>query len=93
MQVLVLEVEFLVPGARSLKDKRRVVRSLKDRLSHRFNAAVAETDFQQQWGRGALGMAMVGNDGAYLQQQMNKALLLIESEPEIDPVKIEREIV
>ena len=93
MRVLLLEVEFLLPGARSLKEKRHVVRSLKDRLSHRFNAAVAETEFQEQWGRGALGMAMIGNDGRYLQQQMDKAVSLIESEPEINLLKIERESV
>lgn len=91
MRVLVLEVDFLVPGAQSLKEKRRVVRSLKDRLSHRFNAAVAETDFLQQWGRGALGLAMVGNDTKYLQQQMDKAIALIESEPEINLLKTEVE--
>jgi len=66
---------------------------LKDRLANRFNAAVAETEFMEQWGRGAIGMAMVSNDGAYLQQQMDKAISLIESEPEIDLVKIERESV
>jgi uncharacterized protein len=93
MRVLLLEVEFLLPGARSLKDKRRVVRSLKDRLANRFNAAVAETEFLEQWGRGAIGMAMVGNDGRYLQQQMDKAVSMIESEPEINLLKIDRESV
>jgi uncharacterized protein len=91
MRVLLLEVEFLLPGARSLKDKRRVIRSLKDRLANRFNAAVAETEFMEQWGRGAIGMAMVSNDGGYLQQQMDKAVSLIESEPEINLLKIDRE--
>jgi hypothetical protein len=93
MRVLLLEVEFLLPGARSLKDKRRVVRSLKDRLANRFNAAVAETEFLEQWGRGAIGMAMVSNDGRYLQQQMDKAVSMIESEPEINLLKIDRESV
>ena len=93
MRVLLLEVEFLLPGARSLKDKRRVMRSLKDRLAKRFNAAVAETEFVEQWGRGAIGMAMVSNDGKYLQQQMDKAVSLIESEPEINLLKIDRESV
>jgi uncharacterized protein YlxP (DUF503 family) len=45
----------------------------------------------EQWGRGAIGMAMVSNDGGYLQQQMDKAVSLIESEPEINLLKIDRE--
>jgi len=91
MRVVLLEIEFLLPGAHSLKDKRRVVRSLKDRLQNRFNAAVAETDFQQQWGRGALGLAMVGIDVRYLQQQMDKVLALVSGEPELNLLRTERE--
>lgn len=63
MRVGVLRVELLVLGACSLKDKRRVIKSLKDRIRNRFNASVAEVDGQDLWQRGSLGVAVVGTDG------------------------------
>lgn len=54
-----LEVEFLIPGASSLKDKRRVVRSLKDRMRHRLNVSVAEVDHQDLHGRCHLAVVTI----------------------------------
>ena len=66
MTVGVMEVEFLVPGATSLKDKRRAVKSVKDRIRHRFNASVAEVDHQDLWQRAVLAFAVVGTDGPFV---------------------------
>jgi uncharacterized protein YlxP (DUF503 family) len=61
--VVILTWELRVPGCRSLKEKRTVVRSLKDRLRHRFNVSVAETDFQDVHDRAELTAALVASDG------------------------------
>jgi uncharacterized protein YlxP (DUF503 family) len=63
-----LEVEFLVPGASSLKEKRRVVKGLKDRIRHRYNVSVAEVDHHDKWQRATLGIACVGADGEFVSQ-------------------------
>lgn len=55
MIVGLLSVELHLPVARSLKDKRRVLRSIKDRLK-KFNVAVAETEHQDLWQRAELGI-------------------------------------
>ena len=47
--VAALTLEIHLDHAHSLKDKRQVLKSLKDRLRHRYNVSVAETDFQDQW--------------------------------------------
>ena len=47
--IAALVLEIRIQHAQSLKDKRQVIRSLKDRLRGRFNVSVAETDFQGQW--------------------------------------------
>ena len=54
-----LSIELHMPGARSLKDKRSVLRSLKDRL-RKHNVAVAEVDHQDLWQRARLGVVAIG---------------------------------
>ncbi|MBN1943432.1 MAG: DUF503 domain-containing protein [Phycisphaerae bacterium] len=57
-----LHLELHVPQARSLKDKRRIVKGFKDRLIHRFRVSVAEVDGHETHRRATLAVAMVGND-------------------------------
>ncbi len=77
MTVGTLRIEFLVAGASSLKDKRRVVKGLKDRLRHRFNVSVAEVEFQELWQRSAVGVAAVGTDGAFVAEVLEKVLAVV----------------
>ena len=62
MLVKVLTVDLLIPGSSSLKEKRFVLKSLKERLRSRFNVSVAEVDFQDKWQRTMLAVAIVGSD-------------------------------
>ena len=66
--------ELQLAGCRSLKDKRRVIKSLKDRLHARFNVSVAEVDSLDSWQRAVLGVAMVGNDGKFLASALSKVV-------------------
>ena len=59
MRVAVLHVELFISHSQSLKDKRQVVRSLKERIRARVQAAVAEVDHQDLWQRAALGVAVI----------------------------------
>ena len=68
----VLQMDFLVPGARSLKDKRRVVSSLKKLLHNRYNCSVAETEFKDRWGRARLTACVVGDDSRFVNTQLNE---------------------
>ncbi|MGF1634357.1 MAG: DUF503 domain-containing protein [Phycisphaerae bacterium] len=67
MTVGILQVELSIPGSMSLKDKRRVVKSVKDRISHRHNVSIAEVGGLDQWRTAILGVAMVGNDQKYVE--------------------------
>ena len=62
-----LRMRVAVRGSRSLKEKRMVLKSVKDRLAHRFNASVAEVADQNVLQAGTLGAAMAGSDAAYLE--------------------------
>jgi uncharacterized protein len=72
----VLTLELRLENSFSLKDKRQVVRSLKDRLRHKFNVAVAEIDYQDLWQRAALAAVTVSPDHDYAE----KLLQLVEDE-------------
>jgi uncharacterized protein YlxP (DUF503 family) len=70
MPIGLLTLEIHIPDARSLKDKRQVLRSLKDRLRGRFNVAVAELDHQDTWQRSQVGIVSLSNDAAHLQESL-----------------------
>ena len=62
MPIGVLTLELHLPEAHSLKEKRFVVRKIKDRLRSRFNVAVAELDHQDLWQRALLGVVSISSD-------------------------------
>jgi len=70
MPIGLLTLEIHIPDARSLKDKRQVLRSLKDRLRARFNVAVAELDHQETWQRSQVGIVSLSNDPVHLEQSL-----------------------
>ena len=67
MPIGLLTLEIHIPDARSLKDKRQVLRSLKDRLRAHFNVAVAELEHQELWQRSRVGVVSISGDGKHLE--------------------------
>ncbi len=72
MIIGVLHFELLVHGAESLKDKRRVVRSVKDRLHREHQAAVAEVGSLETLNVASLALAVVGTDGAAIGATLDR---------------------
>ena len=72
-------IELFIGDSQSLKDKRQVLLSLKDRLRQKFNLSVAEVDEQNLWQKAVLGLACVANDGRHVNQVLDQALNLIRS--------------
>ena len=72
--------DLSLPECRSLKDKRRVVKSLKDRIRARFNVSVAETACQDTWTRAQLSVVLVTTDGAFADSVLDKLDHFIEGE-------------
>ena len=72
MPIAKLTVEISIPHAQSLKDRRQVVRSLKDKLRHGFNVSVAELDGANLWNRATLGVAAISGSSEYLAGQMRE---------------------
>lgn len=78
MIVGVLEIEIFIPGSLSLKDKRMVIKSLKDTVSKKFNASVAEVDFLDKWQRAAIGCAVVTNSRNHAEDVLQKIFHLLD---------------
>lgn len=75
MPVGLLTLDIHLPDAHSLKDKRQVLRSLKDRLRGQFNVAVAELDHQELWQRALLGIVTISSDAQHLEQSLQAVML------------------
>jgi uncharacterized protein YlxP (DUF503 family) len=66
MPIATLTLELAIEHAQSLKDRRQVVRSLKDKLRHGFNISIAELDDALLWNRATLGVVAISSSTAYL---------------------------
>ena len=79
MFVGIVRIELHLPGAASLKDKRSVVRALKERIRNRVHAAVAEVDHQDLWQRAALGVAVVSGERRHVGEMLQSVRRLVEA--------------
>ncbi len=72
MVIGVLQFELLIHGAQSLKDKRRVVNSVKDRLHREHLVSIAEVDRLDAMGVAVLGLALVGREGKHVAEVLDR---------------------
>jgi uncharacterized protein YlxP (DUF503 family) len=81
MLIALLEVDILLPGSSSLKEKRVVLNRLKDKISRQFKVSIAEVgDYKDSWAASSLAVVAVSDDGALLSSLMNKVLNFMERE-------------
>ena len=90
MEAACFEAVFRIPGAMSLKDKRMVVRSLKDRIKARFNVSVIESGELDKWQVARMGFAIAAISRAAADKNMQAVIDFLESDPRIDVIGIER---
>lgn len=74
MIVGTLEVKLYVRFSQSLKEKRKVIKSVKDRINHKFNVSIAEVDHENSRQQSTLGIAMVANDSKHLTSCLTKVI-------------------
>ena len=86
-------VSLHLPAVGSLKEKRMVLRSLKDRLLGKFNISVAEIGMNDKWQAGEIGIATVGNEGRYVQSVLEDVRRFIQSNPAVRIIESDLEII
>jgi uncharacterized protein YlxP (DUF503 family) len=92
MVVGVLQLELSIPDAMSLKDKRQVIKSIKDRLASGHNVSVAEVDALDEHRRAILGIAMVSNDSRYVESGLSKLIDFIRRNPAVSLVDYQMDL-
>jgi uncharacterized protein YlxP (DUF503 family) len=78
MVVGVCRITLMVPESHSLKDKRSVLRRIKDRTKLKFNVAIAEVGDQDAWQSAQLGFAVVANERGFVESRVDKIARFIE---------------
>jgi uncharacterized protein len=92
MTIGVLQLELSVGDAMSLKDKRRVIKSLVDRLRNGHNVSVAEVGALDEHRRCILGLAMVSNDRRYVEGALSKLVDFVRSTPQVGLIDYQIEL-
>ncbi|MBW1900478.1 MAG: DUF503 domain-containing protein [Deltaproteobacteria bacterium] len=93
MVVGTLKIEFYLAGNRSLKGKRKVVRSMVDRVKSRFNMSIAEVGSNDKWQKIELGISAVGNDRRHIDSSLNHVLGFLDALCLAEIVNTEVEII
>ena len=74
--VITLDIHLL--SCSSLKEKRIIIKGLKDKIRHKFNVSIAEVDFQNKWQRALIGIVHVGNEYKFIEKNLNSIFHLID---------------
>ena len=78
MVIGILEIVLYLPESHSLKEKRQIVKSIKDKVHHRFNVAIAETGDLDLWQKARLGVCSLGNDRPQVNGRLDQVTNFIE---------------
>ena len=84
MTVGLLTVDLYLSQSQSLKEKRMVLKSLKDTLRRQFNVSVAEAEDQNTWQRTRLGIAGVGDDRRYVNGQLSQVVEWVRAQRSVE---------
>lgn len=79
-------IELYLPNNSSLKEKRQVLRSMKDRVKRNFNVSFAEIDCMDLWQKAVLGIACVGNEKGYVNRTLDKSVAMIREIPVVEMI-------
>jgi hypothetical protein len=90
MTVGIARITLFVPESHSLKEKRMVLRRVKDRVRNKFNVAIAEVDDNDVWQRGVVGLALVGNDRRFVESALDEVVRFVRDLAET--TNVEREL-
>ena len=86
MIVSMIQLIFEIPDVGNIKEKRRIIRSVKDKLERRFHMSAAEVDLQDSLSFGQIGGALVSNSRSFGESVLHKAFEMIEKDI---PVRIQ----
>jgi len=93
MLIGICKIDLIIAEGHSLKDKRRIIKSLTQRLQNKFGVSAAEVGHLDMLRRSELCFAVVGNDAVFLEKRIAEAISFIEWDGRVQAISIEREII
>ncbi|MGB4439619.1 MAG: DUF503 domain-containing protein [Sedimentibacter sp.] len=92
MAVGTCEIEILIYESNSLKEKRHVLKSIIERIKVRFNASVAEVDYNDLWNKSMIGIAVVSNNKNLCESVISKIINFIDRDERVEIITFYKEI-
>jgi uncharacterized protein YlxP (DUF503 family) len=92
MIIVAAMITLVIPENDSLKGKRRVIKSLIERVRHKFEAAVAEVGDNDLWQKAKIGVALVGNDSHLLEARLQQIMKFIENQHQAEIIDSQVEL-
>lgn len=80
MIIGVLEIEIFIPYSNSIKEKRYIVKSIKDKVKSKYNVSIAELDYYDAWQRSKIGFACLSNSTSYINNYLMDLLRFLEED-------------
>jgi hypothetical protein len=93
MVVGILSIKVVMRSSRSLKDKRRIIKSLKDKTRNKFNVSVSEIEDQDNHRCSKIGVVMVGTDRQYVNSKLSSIISSFRFFPQVELVDYELDLI
>ena len=87
-----LQLDIFLPESRSLKDKRSVIKSLRETVRKKFNVSIAETGEQDKWGKSELSISKVSNQSSVIRKEFQNIQKDIERRYPLEIIKKVEEV-
>jgi len=88
----VCSLKLIIYEANSLKEKRQVLKSIIDRIKHKFNVSIAEIGLNDSWQTSIIGFACVTNDKNHANQILSNVIKFIDEDSRVEIIEEEKEI-
>ncbi len=94
MNTGICKIKLHIPENQSLKDKRRIVKSLISKLRNQYNISIAEVEDHDLWQLATLGISCISNNGQHIDETITKIInFIVQNYPELEIVSQETEII
>jgi uncharacterized protein YlxP (DUF503 family) len=91
MNIALMQVEFFLADSHSLKEKRMILKSLKDRIHNSFNVSVAEINDCEKWQRATLAFSTIGNSRKYLDKSLGHLVEFLRKQRSLEIIDYQTE--
>jgi len=91
MVVAVYTIDLIIPESHSLKDKRRILMQLRDKIARKFNVSIAELDHHNVWQKATLGIACLANEQRHVNQVLDQVMNVIYDVPRLEVIDCRKE--